>query len=591
MIVVGLAFAQPEGTWGSSFAGFREATSELVSAVVEHGYRRIGVLPYLVVTSDAPDRDLPGGSLKAQNGFLASSLRQALAEQAGGRFEVPEGDQVNNALYELKSGDLGQPDTVRKIARRAGNLDALVYGTVRDQRESTRGRAEEPDLTIVCRLISVAEGSAVAEARQDLFVSIAGAAYAGESFELRRWEGPELKNVGFHPRTEYDWTAATDFFNQGKYKDICRRRPHPVDDPNCPYRMSVIVDEDQRQPVSVGRDYFVPLEAGDQFSIRLDNRTNHGVYAALFVDGINVLGKRAEHPGNCQYWFIPASDWGRFRGWYSTDEKRYLEEAFRIGQADDSVAVRQGHLGKLGQLTAVFYSVGQPKREATYVRKEYLVPGRTHSQIVRMPDGSIAATAPADPPERRVAVVPGPSRFVDLEMYSGQRPGLILAAITLHYGTRSEIQRLQSTARVATWVDEPNHREPVSVMHVPDDDGPADTSGSTSPARRRSPGADSSHGLRFGMSGRRTPQSAQYGGVEVTMVVPGSPAAALRCHSDGKNYYLVPGRDIITHVNGEQVTTNEELNDAVRRSPREMTIRVYDRSTQSADDYDVTLSY
>ena len=95
--------------------------------------------------------------------------------------------------------------------------------------------------------------------------------------------------------------------------------------------------------------------------------------------------------------------------------------------------------------------------------------------------------------------------------------------------------------------------------------------------------------LRFGMTGQRTNRSAQMGGVEVVMVVPESPATRIRSHGDGKSYYLVPGRDVITRINGETVTTNPELVDAVRRSPTHMTIRVYDTQTGSIEDYDVTL--
>lgn len=93
----------------------------------------------------------------------------------------------------------------------------------------------------------------------------------------------------------------------------------------------------------------------------------------------------------------------------------------------------------------------------------------------------------------------------------------------------------------------------------------------------------------FGITADRTVASAQVGGVEVFRVEPNSPATALR-GNDGKKYYIVPGRDIITHINGSQITTNAEVVAAVKSSPPNMVVRVYDTQTGTSNDYDVDLS-
>lgn len=96
-------------------------------------------------------------------------------------------------------------------------------------------------------------------------------------------------------------------------------------------------------------------------------------------------------------------------------------------------------------------------------------------------------------------------------------------------------------------------------------------------------------GMRFGVSAVRSPRSARVGGVEVTQVFAGYPGMALRSRSNGKTSPLVVGRDVITHINGEAVTSYEEFVAAVKRSPPQMTVRVYDLRAQSTEDYDVTL--
>lgn len=129
------------------------------------------------------------------------------------------------------------------------------------------------------------------------------------------------------------------------------------------------------------------------------------------------------------------------------------------------------------------------------------------------------------------------------------------------------------------------HREARQTAYIVErtgDDNPtpsADLSGSHSQPGR----------LQFGITADRTAKSAQLDGVEVLRVEPNSPATSLR-GSDGKKYYLVPGRDVITHVNGSGVTTNAEVVAAVKGSAAKMVVRVYDTQTGTNADYDVDLS-
>ena len=56
-----------------------------------------------------------------------------------------------------------------------------------------------------------------------------------------------------------------------------------------------------------------------------------------------------------------------------------------------------------------------------------------------------------------------------------------------------------------------------------------------------------------------------------------------------RTYYLVPGRHIITHINGKRVGNYAEFVNAVRNSPREMVVTVLDPVKDTVRDYDVTL--
>lgn len=96
-------------------------------------------------------------------------------------------------------------------------------------------------------------------------------------------------------------------------------------------------------------------------------------------------------------------------------------------------------------------------------------------------------------------------------------------------------------------------------------------------------------GVRFGAAAERTTRGARFGGVEVTQVIANTPSTRLRSRKDGGQYKLVSGRDIITHINGQAITTYDEFKQAIAASPDEMEVRVFDRLTRLTLDYDVSL--
>lgn len=79
-------------------------------------------------------------------------------------------------------------------------------------------------------------------------------------------------------------------------------------------------------------------------------------------------------------------------------------------------------------------------------------------------------------------------------------------------------------------------------------------------------------------------QAYSGGGVEITKVVANSPASKI-ADSNGNSMRLVPFRDIVTHVNGTAVSSNDEFIAAIRRSGKVARLQVYDRQTQSSGIY------
>jgi len=441
---------------------------ELAASIIQKGYRRVGVLPQFIGRSGG--EETLQGATGPHARLFAEKVEEALVTQSGGRFQVVESRQLKEAFRDLSLDDLGRPEKLRLCAERVGGMDALVVGIVTDERNQAQGL---PALELTCRLIDLATSGLVDVRKETLNLSIAGAAYMGESFELRRWQGPQLINVGLNQ------SVGTKAFTPADYNpayglnpnDVRRDRPHPLLDLNFPFPAQVLVREQPRPLRAIGGQVYVALEPGEAYHVRVDNHTDQAVFAALFVDGINALGKKREHPGSCRYWRLAPHDYARFRGWYSGTGSTLVEEEFTITPAEDSVAGQAGFFEALGMITVVIYTVGTPQQQVAMG-----VPGTSEpwpgafSQPYRQRAGERpkaaapqragpapragAAPQAAAPPSPRLGAS-GPSggatfgtgegerREVRIEQLYGGDPGLILAAFTIYYRTNSQLQQIQ----------------------------------------------------------------------------------------------------------------------------------------------------
>ncbi len=550
--------------WGNATPEFAETAATLRTTIVARGYKRVGVVSRLTVALDATKREALAERLGPIDEFLAETLRAALAERAGGRFEVLKRAEAAEALYDLRPE--APPERWRQVAEALGGMDAVVFAHVTDPNDEAAVAARRiPAFQVRSQLIDVQSGQRVAQATETLRLSIAGAAYLGDSFELRRWKGSQLTNVALHKgRTGLAWASAKDFSIEGKYDDICRLPKHPLSISAFPFRISVMVDGVRRPVVYINRQAYVALDMGEEYALRIENQCGSPVYTAVFVDGINILGKEPQHPANCRYWHLRAGATGQFGGWYSDREGgRYLEEAFRIGMPSQGPAAQQGYYSRLGQITAVFYTIGMPRVETPTIQKKIYVPGpQKRPQRIWTPNGW-AYSAPAEPEQERIATVPGTPRYVAPRIHRGERPGLILAAITIRYRTTEALNALKQNHNWSYW-----DVGRLAADLTPEDKGEIK--------------------VRFGVTARRTDRSARHGGVEVLHVIANSPGTNLR-GDDGRRYRLVAGRDVITHVNGRQVGSEDEFRAAIERSPTGATVRVRDMRTNSHLDYYVTL--
>ena len=425
---------------------YRVPEDDLLDAIHERGYRRVGILPRFIVRGN--DDEFFGGNIGPLGDHLAEQLHRLLLRVRNRKFGLIDARQMRTAFEEMAISDLGNREKLREAARRVGGMDALLVGVVSDQKQHLPDEDDLSGLEIEYTLKEIQSSTDIVSV--DVFenVTLTDAAYMGRSWEVRRWKGAKLYNVALEPADEPVVLSYMRILGERKPakfmdpdEDFCELVPnavHPLKNDRCPYRLAIVVEGEERKVVDIGNRLYAVLHPGENFQIHVTNATRREAFVSVFVDGINILGKKREHPRSARYWLLKGAGNGqtqaRFDGWYTPvgNGKHKLEE-FIVVPTDDSVATNQGFDQRLGLITTVFYTVGLKgiPREDSY-----------------------AAAAQGGRFEFAIGAAAKES-LMSLEMKSRPKRGIMLAAMTVYYATESRLRALQAGSDEADDTPEP----------------------------------------------------------------------------------------------------------------------------------------
>jgi hypothetical protein len=269
--------------------------------------------------------------------------------------------------------------------------------------------------------------------------TLAKAAYMGQSWELRRWEDGKLTNLGF----DLDGKKA---FGKGvkwesyQYRMLRDDLLHPMDIADFPYRVDILVDGRKLTPSPFDfkdgkeRMFVVPLNDGDMYAIQLENQTDRPTYVALFIDGACSIDKDAlKEPEDLEvrrHWHLPPNSGERVvQGFYKIerDEKgtagrRQYYNQFTIASREGSVSYGKSFEDRIGQITAIFYTV-------------------TMDGIEEPDDADLPVGMGLPRADFGTGLGDRKSKHLDFRQ-EGPR-GIILAAVTLYYRTSAQIDALR----------------------------------------------------------------------------------------------------------------------------------------------------
>lgn len=443
-------------------------SEKIVKSILKGGYKRVAVLPRVVSRTSGEANAVTGkntvGALSmAWPDDLYDALVDASVESNGG-FQVVSDQQVLQALKGKKMDDVGS-DEMWNVIREKTGADYLASIDVTDP-GAVEGRTGSPEVKRVVNGIDLNSNSAVGRSTETYSKSLSDAAYAGESFVVREWQGSRLEATGLSGGKLFDVGSEAE---KEQYSKLVPQE-HPLMRNDYPYGISIEVNGQPREAKVIDGQLVVPLDLGEEYVVRVWNRGEREIFMGLYVDGVNSIGAELEKPEDTptnRTWFLKPDQASRkISGWQKVDREsgQSSYEKFVIVGADDAVAREANQPGgdgfgdNLGMITAMVYSYGMddvPKTKGIVaVAKDTIGTGRGKTET-----GGVAGFDP-----------------------NAKQKGLLLSSMTIYY-------------RSTKWFEDHEAEEPkpgVAEGPKPDPEVTADASKATTkkdetPAKKEEP--------------------------------------------------------------------------------------------------------
>jgi len=400
------------------------SASTIAQGLIENGHKRVAVVPFILTNYPGSEKPTTVGPLGPRSKSLASALRDHLeaSSEGGTKYAMVPEQSIVRAMRARGFGpeDIKDPMKARQIGSDVG-ADAVVVA------ENIFGDDRQGTVQLVSETIDTTDGSSTNQTTLVEDVTLSTAAFQGESWELRRWNGDSLENVGIGlPGAQAFGMGPV--WERAQYVSLPPSPMHPQMVPGFPYKVAIEVNGTQRvpRPLYNGPEapLLVELNQGEVYRIVLDNQSHKPVYCALFIDGANSIDRVVVEPSQLatrQHWFLPPVSGRRHIDGFSTigpDGSRDFQR-FTIAPREQAVGQGAGLESNIGMITAIFYTYGM---DGIQLPPESMTRGR---DMPRSPLGTIAGAGGRD----RVDLVRG-SR------------GLMLAAMTFYYRSGEEIAAL-----------------------------------------------------------------------------------------------------------------------------------------------------
>jgi len=403
--------------------------SDIVKGLVEGGHKRVAVIPAVLTQYSDSDQPTTAGPLGPLSKSYTGELRDYLAASSdeGKKYEVIPPRSIVGWMRSRGFGpeDLNNRVKLRQISEDL-NADALVV--VKQEVPSVFGDDRPTKVELYSETIDPSDNRRTRPLKLVDDLTLSKAAFQGQSWELRRWNGDRLESVGIDlPDPEPFGVGPA--WEKKQYVSLRSGPMHPQLVPDCPYRVSIEVNGKPRAPQPLnsrpGAPLLVELNEGEVYRVILENRSQKPALCALYIDGANSIDKVVVEPsqlGIGQHWRLAPLGKYNVVGFCTVDADGYQHYAeFTIARRQEAVAQGASFEPNIGMITAIFYTDGMDGIEPV---PERLTP--------RGPDAL---------PRAAFGTVGGRRGEAQLKMVHARR-GLMLAAMTFYYRSGEQVASL-----------------------------------------------------------------------------------------------------------------------------------------------------
>lgn len=341
-----------------------DIAEQIATAMQLRKIEQVGVLEF---TSDTKLGELLGADFGALGRYCAEELTGRLVRRSADRFSVVDRQTLQAALTAkgFALADVATP-RLKDLAVESGGMQVVAQGMLR----SRTGRV----VTLQCKLLQTADRKVVSMAGDTAQLSESEWAMLGISANVpsdARQPQPPMPGRPSAPAGQQVFQVL----------DAQRDGPHPLLDPQFPYRVKIMVGGQERGCVFRGNEAYVPLRKGDVYQVWIENRTPYRTFLRLLVDGLNTLPEKVHlekglmveptesggefqpaqrvNLGDARAWLIDPeeSPLVAVRGFFSTVGEEGTLREFKVVDAPESLAARQQFTDQLGLITAAFYGI------------------------------------------------------------------------------------------------------------------------------------------------------------------------------------------------------------------------------------------
>lgn len=399
-------------------ATIADIAQQLALDMQERHVERIGVLEF---TSETPLGELLGADFGLLGKYCAEELEGSLTDYGGDELTIVDRRRLQTTL--AKQGftldSLGSGEALEQLSKETGGLPLLGVGTLR----SRSGRV----VSLQCKLLATNSdevagmAAGVAELNPSEWAMLGRSARLSEEDRLPPAPGPDTLVV--EPISHQIIERLDERATEG----------HPLADPDFPYRVRVVVNGKEHQPVFSGNDCYVGLSKGDIYQLWVENRSGEAVGMRLLVDGLNTMPESHKadegkamvveqaarvNLDDANFWLLdPESitdprkkkQWA-IAGFFKQFKPKGVYHEFLVGDISEAPLARRQFTDQLGLISAAFY---EPVR------------GGTRSMIT----------------------LEGERREVEVATVNGFRIGDLLAVVHIHYVSPQELSKIARERR------------------------------------------------------------------------------------------------------------------------------------------------